>query len=421
MSGLMGGQKNIYVALWHMGVWHKAGVIVFDKSRNLAGFSYLDTYNGPPVDPVNLDYKSRGVRAFAVNTKVNQNLLHRVFSDALPGAWGLSVLMAEHPALKTMTDAERLAWFGSRTVGGISFRSGLDKSIEAPVRGMTHLEKIRAESVAFHMKKMTKIAGARTKWGLVSHGGARPKVAYEDEDGNHWIAKFNLQLDPYNNARVEHATMRMGARAGLQVPDTKVVALPDGEEVLLVKRFDRLGENRKHQISLFSMMDESRVRGHDQADYMDIFKIIEKASVAPEEDKRFMYKQMMYNVGVNNTDDHAKNFSMILLDEGYRLSPAFDITPNIYDYPHTTSIFGKPRTDMNSTFMLAVAEKIGIPAHEAKQMRDHVAGTVRSWQATFRQFGVGDKDISRLTSQIAVERKIDVSLNQRAMGKDFDY
>jgi serine/threonine-protein kinase HipA len=399
-------QRNIYAALWHLGKWHAAGVIVFDKQRKLAGFSYFDNYTGPPLDPVNLNYVRAKTKSFAVNVNINQNMLHRVFSDALPGAWGMAVLMAEHPSLKTMNDAERLAWFGSRTVGGIMFRSGLEKAAEVPVKGMDHLEKIRAESVAFHMKKLMKIAGARTKWGLVSHGGARPKVAYEDEEGNHWIAKFNLQLDDYNNAAVENATLRLAHKAGLPVPDTKVIRTPTGEELVLIKRFDRHGEHRSHQISLFSMMDEAKIRSHDQADYMDFFKVIDLASADPVADKKIMFAQMMFNIGVNNTDDHAKNFSMILKDEGYRLSPCYDITPNTRDYPHTTSIFGNPRANMDPILLMGIEDKVGIPRWEAKQIFDRINVAVSHWKEAFVAAGVPMEDIKKLSEQMNTSRKM---------------
>lgn len=412
-------QRNIYVSLWYKGTWLPTGVIVFDKERNLAGFAYVDKYNGPPIDPINLDYKRKGTKSFMVNSRVNVNLLHRVFSDSLPGAWGMSVLTAEYPALKTMTDAEKLAWFGSRTVGGISYRSGLDKGVEQPVKGIQHLDRIRSESIDFHMRKLMKIAGARTKWGLVSHGGARPKVAYEDDEGNHWIAKFNLQFDPYNSARVEHASLRMAEKAGLTVPETKVLKMPDGEEVLLVKRYDRHGDVRRHQISMFSMMNEELIKGHDQADYRDMFRIVELASCRPEEDKRLLFRHMLYNIGLNNTDDHAKNFSMILLDEGYRLSPSYDITPNVYDYPHTTSVFGVSYPDLSVAFIDVVARQVGIPHDEARQIRNQVSGLIRSWEGTFRMMGITDKEVRALSSRIKVERE-GVEL-PRVNAHDFDY
>ncbi|MBU3914124.1 HipA domain-containing protein, partial [bacterium] len=44
---------------------------------------------------------------------------------------------------------------------------------------------------------------------------------------------------------------------------------------------------------------------------------------------RMLYRQMVFNVMIGNTDDHLKNFCMLHNDEGWKLRPAFDLVPNI--------------------------------------------------------------------------------------------
>lgn len=81
-----------------------------------------------------------------------------------------------------------------------------------------------------------------------------------------------------------------------------------------------------------------------------------------------MYRRMVFNVLIDNQDDHAKNFSFLFdaTNKVYRLSPAYDITPGrTYFGEHTTSVNGKGKgiTDQD---MLLVAKNNRLNMDEAK-------------------------------------------------------
>lgn len=401
--------EKIYVALWQNGVFEPTGIIAYDKETRIAGFKYLEDYEGPPVDPINLNYKTAGTRMFRVDSRFNQQMLHRVFQDQLPGGWGMSVLMGEHPELKTMSAAERLSWFGTRTVGGINCRVGGKDKNEYPNRGMERLTEIRKRSMALFYKQIASIADKKTWWGLCSHGGARPKTSFMDEHGQHWLVKFNVEFDGFNGARIEHAFAVMAKKAGIPSVDTKVMTLSDGQEVLFIKRFDREAssiqsfateDTRRHQISLFSLLDESRFTSQDQTDYIDLIRVIRQVSANPEEDAKQMFSQMLYNIGVNNTDDHAKNFGMLLTDEGYRLSPMYDVTHNTDAYPHAASICGLARCDLNEDTVAALAKKLNIDAAVAMEIRGRVVNALAQWEDLGHECGVSDADIALIQKRI---------------------
>lgn len=392
--------NSVYIAVYQKGEYVPAGIVAYDKEAGIFGFQYLPSYDGPPLDPVNLNYKKTGQRMFKGNPASNPQLLHRVFQDFLPGQWGMSALMSEHPEIKGMTDAEKLTWFGARTVGGLASRIANSRD-ENPVNGYEKLSQIRRESVDFFNKKIAQIPDIREKWGICSHGGARPKAAFVDNDGNHWIAKFNVDLDGFNNARIEHAMSRLAAEAGIETPATAVVKLPDGEEIFMSARYDRGTENgqefRHHQISMFAMMDETRVRLANEADYTDVVRILKDHSANPEQDIRKLFAQMIFNVATNNTDDHARNFAMVLTDEGYRLSPAFDLTPNIHPYPHAMSVDKLPRPSLDDACIKKLATAFGIPEFEGIAIRTRVTNAVANWRNSFARNGVSEKDIEYIS------------------------
>ncbi|PPC84388.1 MAG: hypothetical protein CTY35_01920 [Methylotenera sp.] len=393
---------NIYVGLWVKGEFVPAGIIAYNKSTGISGFKYLEGYDGPPIDPINLNYQKSGSRIFRVDPRFNQQMLHRVFQDQLPGAWGMSVLMAEHPELKTMSAAERLSWFGTRTVGGMNCRVFGEDKLEHPNSGMARLTEIRAKSVDLFHKKIATIIDKRAWWGLCSHGGARPKTSFVDEDGQHWLVKFNVDFDGYNGARIEHALAVMAKVAGIPSVETKVVTLLDGEEVLFVKRFDRSpglinhqpAEVRQHQISLFSLLNEAKFQSQDQSDYTDLIQVVRQASSSPDEDSEQLFTQMLYNIGVNNTDDHAKNFSMLLTDDGYRLSPMYDVTPNTDPYPHAASLCGLARADLSESMVQFFAKKMGIEQQIAMEIRANVVAALGQWVEIAHSCGVSESDIA---------------------------
>jgi serine/threonine-protein kinase HipA len=73
-----------------------------------------------------------------------------------------------------------------------------------------------------------------------------------------WLAKFNRPDDRWNMARVEHATLQLARRCGLQVAESQIVTV-GGRDVLLVKRFDRArvaeGYTRARMVSALTLLE----------------------------------------------------------------------------------------------------------------------------------------------------------------------
>lgn len=403
---MSGKFQSIYVAVWTKNAFHPAGMIVFDKSTRISGFKYLQNYDGPPLDPINLDYKKAGTRVFQVDSRYNVEMMHRVFEEGLPGRWGMDVMTASHPELKKMTSAEKMHWFGNRTVGGISFRIADTQTGENPSKGLDLLEKIRKDSVEFYMRQLPSIKD--NLWGICSHGGMRPKTSFVDEEGGQWLVKFNTPVDGYDSGVVEHGFAVMAKDCDIDVVETKIVSLGKGDNALFVRRFDREAATRAHQISMFAMMNETKIRQPNEADYQDVVDIVRKASCRPVEDTKELYRRMLYNVATNNTDDHAKNFAMILTDEGYRLSPSYDVNPNPHPYPHAMSICGQANPVLNEKSAMEFADKFGVHRFDAMEILDKTLTVTRDWQRRLSAVGVQPQDIDFLKRSFAhgVDRKI---------------
>jgi serine/threonine-protein kinase HipA len=162
-------------------------------------------------------------------------------------------------------------------------------------------------------------------------GGARPKAVVEDDTGL-WIAKFNLPNERWNNARVEHAMLTLARSCGLTAADSRVVEIA-GKDVLLVKRFDRektaAGYLRARMISALTLLrvDDSP-QGRESWSYVVLAEELRRACDDPAGDAKELFRRMCFNALISNTDNHPRNHALIAKNGGWKLSPAYDLTPN---------------------------------------------------------------------------------------------
>jgi serine/threonine-protein kinase HipA len=153
-------------------------------------------------------------------------------------------------------------------------------------------------------------------------GGARSKALVEDENGS-YLAKFASTRDQLDVVNLEAASMELARRAGIETAGTRLLSWGTTRKCLLVKRFDiNKAGGRNHLVSMQSLL---RADGYYNAGYRDLAEIIKHVSSQPGRDLYRLYRQMVFNVMIGNTDDHLKNFLMLHDDTGWRLSPAIDL------------------------------------------------------------------------------------------------
>lgn len=76
-----------------------------------------------------------------------------------------------------------------------------------------------------------------------SLGGARPKASVTDNEGHLSIAKFPKKDDLYSVEAWEHLALTMAREAGIRVAESALLSV-EGQDVILLNRFDRDGEKR---------------------------------------------------------------------------------------------------------------------------------------------------------------------------------
>jgi serine/threonine-protein kinase HipA len=232
------------------------------------------------------------------------------------------------------------------------------------------------------------------KWLLVlmapgsSLGGARPKANVLDEEGHPWIAKFPSQNDVIDKAAWEYLVYRLAINAGVSMPECKLQHIAGKYQTFFTKRFDRANKERIHFASAMTMTgnNEDLIRDN-MPSYLDIAEFIQFSGAHVEEDLHQLWRRIVFNIAISNTDDHLRNHGFLLGSEGWRLSPAFDLNPLIDKNGLSLNI------DMdNNALEYDLAKSVGIYFRlEEKRMNliiDEIKTTVSSWKKYAKEIGI---------------------------------
>jgi len=230
-----------------------------------------------------------------------------------------------------------------------------------------------------------------------SAGGARPKVLTALDD-TLWIAKFAARRDPDPGLFIglEAAGLTLAAMAGLVVPEIRRVLVGD-RQVLLIRRFDISG--RRGRNALLSFRSLIGIEDQYGVAYADLAAMVRQYSSSPAADLEQLYRQMLVNVLLVNTDDHLQNLAMLHTETGWRLSPAYDIVPNIYQTEQILRINAR-HDNLGPADLLAEGRKFGLPLQRCKKMIRDVLDRMTDWEEIFTDCEVPEAHTGRLRGEI---------------------
>ena len=172
-------------------------------------------------------------------------------------------------------------------------------------------------------------------------------------------------------------------------------------KALLVRRFDILPDGgRAHMVSLHTLCQERP--GMYALGYRDLALVVRKVSTRPTEDLRQLFGQMVFNAAYGNVDDHLKNFWMIRDGAGYRLSPAFDLVPDVGNRREHTLAFLHSYSSPSRADVLEIAGQWGV--RDAPRIVDAVTMSVRNFPDVAAGHGVPDENIAELGD--GIERRL---------------
>jgi serine/threonine-protein kinase HipA len=237
-------------------------------------------------------------------------------------------------------------------------------------------------------------------------GGTKPK-ALIDIDGEQWVIKF-FNNEPVDTPLIEHATMTLAKHAGIAVARTQVIGLA-GANALAVRRFDREQDRRIHSISAGTAIRAATATGAEpDMGYPELARILRRVGITQDDmnqrDARELFRRMVFNILVDNTDDHEKNHSLLVVhpfaNGRLRLAPAYDVLPTNSGQGYQEFVCGAQGRDSTLENAMSQCDAFGLLPSEAAADVATVIDIVNTWKEHFTRSGVTARDIANLAERL---------------------
>jgi len=346
-----------------------------------------------------------------------------LFLDSSPDRWGRVLMQrreaqlarAENRDVRSLRESDyMLGVYDGHRMGALRFRLSEDgpfmndqTDMAAPpwtkLRDLEYaslqLECENAESSQDYMKwlKMLIAPGG-------SLGGARPKASSVlNENGHPWIAKFPSRRDEINMGGWEYLVFQLAQAAGIETSTSEVRRFSGEYDTFLTKRFDRTeGGERIHFASAMTLLGKKDGDGGDTGvSYLDLAEFLMKNGARVNKDMEQLWRRIVFYICVSNTDDHLRNHGFLLQDQGWVLSPAYDMNPVATGGGLSLNI---SREDNSQSFDLArgIAPVFRLSEVRADEVIAEVVKAVRTWPDIAKQQGLLSREISQMKNAFHV-------------------
>lgn len=407
--------KILSVILWN----EEIGRLAWDERRKLSYFTYNPEFIKKGLNVSPLVAPVDGVMALAPvwgeDAKIYQRLPAFV-ADSLPDAWGNQLFdlwrQQNHLSNADINPLDKLSFIGRRGMGALEFIPETTRERRADNIDMKLLADLAERIFTKREKVCIMPEESITMQSLLtvgtSAGGRQPKaiIAINHETGEirsgqiSGLKDFDYYLLKFGDSECSSAELEMtyydlAIAAGINMMPSKLYSV-EGNNHFMTKRFDRDGEKKIHTQTLAAIYP-------DADSYEQLITVCRKLHL-PEADCQEVFRRMVFNILSNNTDDHNKNFSFIMSEDGsWRLSPAYDITyvidrggflPN---EDHCMFIRAKIRR-ITRDDVIEFARDNGIRRPDAI-IRD-VVNSLKNLRATALKYGVAEKWIGRVEETI---------------------
>lgn len=343
-----------------------------------------------------------------------------VFSDSCPDRWGRMLMNRCEKILADKEDRKPNKLFESDYLIGVYDQSRMgalrfkmsedgpflsdDKSMSIPV--WTKLRSLEEASRRLEDEDDNDLE----KWLMQliqpgsSLGGTRPKASVVDNNGDLWIAKFPSRNDENNVGAWEKIAIDLGKMCGLDVPETKLEDYSELGSTFLTKRFDRDGSNRIHVASAMTLLGKKDgANASDGTSYLDIANFIKAFGVDSKNDLKELWKRIVFNMAISNTDDHLRNHSFIMKDKGWKLSPLYDVNPTTYGNNLALNVDSSDNS-IDIQLALDTAIHYGLKQDEAYKEAENIISIVNNnWRLLAQKYKLSNRKINDMEKAFSIK------------------
>ena len=230
-----------------------------------------------------------------------------------------------------------------------------------------------------------------------SAGGQHPKAIIAIHDVTHEIRSGQVPLpdgytyyilkfsegDDFPYTQVEMAYYELAREAGITMMPSRLIQV-EGKYHFLTERYDRMNGEKVHVQTLAAMNPTAN-------SYESLFDTACRIGILPAELKQLFLLTVM-NVLGGNVDDHNKNFSFLMNDDGvWHAAPAYDYTFSVdpsapgYVNRHCMTVCNK-NYDIGRGDLLELAKRYNIKGADA--LIEKAIGVVSRYEDYARQAGI---------------------------------
>ncbi len=405
--------------------WGKrVGVIAPDPQSRSYAFEYYPDWQERRIElsPLQAPSTISGPQYFSYLPYETFRGLPAFVADSLPDRFGNSLITAymatQGLSRNEVTPLDRLAYMGRRAIGALEFQLMIDTGDTHPsaVEMGELVEEARrslagdlSDSSANPTESLKRLISVGS-----SAGGARSKAVigwnprsghfvsgqFDIPDGyEHWLIKFSFDSEtgqPGEFGKVEYAYSLMARDCGIAMSECHLQDV-EGSKHFMTRRFDRIGSEKVHLQTLCAMegLDFSQPHAHDYVQLFDAARQLDLGYDATDE----LFMRMVFNVCMENNDDHPKNFSFMLREgERWKLAPAYDLTfshdsRNTWLDSHQMAVNGKFR-NINRNDLLAVARRFHVS--DPNERIDEVRHVAEMWAHYAEDAQVSSAEAARI-------------------------
>ena len=393
----VGIESNVGAPITPVGVLKLAQRGVMESGEFAYGQRYLQHTQAEALNPNHLPLQSTSF-ALTEHRIRDGGALPLTFRDALPDSWGRRVLEGQYG--RTLSDIDVLLLSNADRVGAMVFAEQLPIQSDAFQFNVQAYPSASLGTNSFEPNSQSGLISLDTLADAVrrlefameitpamkhlllhggSLGGARPKTTFI-HDAVRWMAKFPARGDEYDVEILEAATLSLARECGIEVPQFFVQAI-HVEHALLLRRFDRQGtidnEQRFHFLSASALLNVPYESSGGS--YVEFAQTLRFVSVDPMHDLHQLYRRMIFNLMIDNSDDHVKNHGMLRVSSrGYQLSPAFDLVPQLNNSGYQQLAILPGRFESHLDLAYEAAPHFGISPDVAKAIIDELSQKVRT-------------------------------------------
>lgn len=398
-------KTDIYVYAHWQGMTEPkmAGMLSAQQAKGKKAFSFaydkewLKTENKFLLDP--------DIQLYSGPQYPNQKENFGIFLDSMPDTWGRTLMKRRAAQLAKVNNEKAptlydidflLGVYDESRMGALRFKTDpngdfLDNNKNASTPPWSSIRELQNAAYLFENDSENEEVN---KWLAVlmapgsSLGGARPKANILDNDKSLWIAKFPSKTDTIDKAAWEYLAFQLAINAGIEMAPSRIEKIAGNHHTFFTKRFDRENGERIHFASAMTMTgnNEDTIRDN-HASYLDIAEFISNHGVNIVANLHQLWRRIVFNIAISNTDDHLRNHGFILTNDGWTLSPAYDLNPSIEKDGLALNI-DTHNNALDFELAKSVGEYFRLNTAQMDETINGVLKAVGSWKLTAKEIGI---------------------------------